>query len=337
MLDLDIFSHSFKLFERGICQKFVFHAGKEDYFFKKNYASLNQKEVPAHIVEVLCSRILKEVGCTNYVKYDIARYCKSWGCVSKSYRNLETEKEIDLVDMMVKNRFDVAKEKMGLFHIDKELSLVIQDQIHNEINIGDQAYLFSIENIIEQIETYCNNYDYTFDKEKLFFHFMEMAISDYFFLNSDRNWRNISLILNEKDEIRLVPIFDNGMSFALKTYPNVPRAEEIYLGISDIGTKLEFREHGILKENGLIVADILQLTENNKSLKQYVNKFLSLDIEQFIENFKLQENIDIKEDLEKRIIDLFTQRQQHFNMVKNKIEKRIKNSTNEQNVDLESV
>ena len=334
MLVLDIFADSFKLFDNGFCQKYVFKVGKIDYFFKKNYIGLQHKEVPAHIVETLCSRILKEVGCSNFLKYDIAMYGRDLGCVSKSYRNLETEKEINLVDIMVRNSFDKDKDKLGFYHIDKELSLVIQDQLHNEMNNGKQAYLFSIENIINEIETYCKNYDYNFDREKLTFQFIEMVISDYFFSNSDRNWRNISLVLNEKDELRLAPIFDNGMSFGFRTYPAGVRQEAIYLGISDIGRLQDFEKNGILRDNGLIVADILQVCQNDKRIKQYVDKFLSLDIKQFMQDFKLQENLEIKEDVENRIVESFTQRQQHFNMVKNKIDKRIDKNINKQNFDM---
>ena len=54
-----------------------------------------------------------------------------------------------------------------------------------------------------------------------------------------------------------------------------------------------------------------------------------------MQDFKLQENIEIKEDVENRIVEAFTQRQQQFNMVKNKIDKRIHKNINKQNFDIE--
>jgi len=325
MLDLTPFLETFNLLENGICDKYTLKIGQEKYYFKKNYLTKEDIEIPAHIVEVLCSRILEQVGCSNFVKYDIAGYRKTIGCICKSYRKVDDEKEIDLLEILVKNKYEKEKEQLGLGRYNRQSYEIVYEKLLNELKNREHLYFFSIDNIIEQIKTYCENDGLHFDKEKTILELQEMAISDYFFYNDDRNCKNIAFLINRNNEMRLVPIFDNGMSFGFETYPHKPK-QFLQLGISNIGTHQNFDNHAILKNNGLIVADIMQIYQNDERIKKYVDNFLALDIDQIISDFEVQENIAVDENFAKRIADLFKEKQSHFNAVRGKIEKRVNKS-----------
>ena len=60
---------------------------------------------------------------------------------------------------------------------------------------------------------------------------------DMLFLNEDRHFNNLSVIRNQKNEFRLSPIFDNGLSFLSDTRIDYPLGIDIYQAISKIKAK----------------------------------------------------------------------------------------------------
>ncbi len=60
---------------------------------------------------------------------------------------------------------------------------------------------------------------------------------DMLFLNEDRHFNNLSVIRNQKNEFRLSPIFDNGLSFLSDTRIDYPLGTDIYQAISKINAK----------------------------------------------------------------------------------------------------
>ena len=64
-----------------------------------------------------------------------------------------------------------------------------------------------------------------------------IAEIDMLFLNEDRHFNNLSVIRNQKNEFRLSPIFDNGLSFLSDTKIDYPLGTDIYQAISKIKAK----------------------------------------------------------------------------------------------------
>lgn len=64
-----------------------------------------------------------------------------------------------------------------------------------------------------------------------------IAEIDMLFLNEDRHFNNLSVIRNQKNEFRLSPIFDNGLSFFSDTKIDYPLGTDIYQAISKIKAK----------------------------------------------------------------------------------------------------
>lgn len=64
-----------------------------------------------------------------------------------------------------------------------------------------------------------------------------IAEIDMLFLNEDRHFNNLSVIRNQKNEFRLSPIFDNGLSFLSDTRIDYPLGIDIYQAISKINAK----------------------------------------------------------------------------------------------------
>lgn len=311
----------------GVSKKFCFNIEGKDYFYKENFVDKDGIIYPNHIIEVLCSRILEKVGCKDFVRYDFAEFNGKFGCVSESFKTKKDIYEIYICDIMLHNF--VCKKLDKKINFDENIRNEFFDELCESLDDDDDSmYGMSIDTILKDLKEFCVNCDLSFDSNQVAGCLEQAIVADYFFFNDDRNWSNILFLIDENRNLTLAPIFDNGMSFGLQRYLNTA-SDYMHLGFSEIGTKTTLNENNILKNYGLVVADIMQLTQNDSELNQYANNFLRLDIKKEIED--LEKEVDIDEYLKNRIVDLYQLRVNHFNLTKQKIEKRINNNFNVKN------
>ena len=96
---------------------------------------------------------------------------------------------------------------------------------------------------------------------------------DAFFLNEDRHTHNIAILMNEKQEFKLCPIFDNGAGLLADTTLDYPMGNDIYELISSAKSKTFLRSF----TEQLDISE--QLYESNLKFK-----FSKKDVEEILSN-----------------------------------------------------
>lgn len=161
--------------------------------------------------EYLVSELLKRSNITNFVEYTPVTIKYNGkeliGCESKNF--LKKGEEL------------FTFERLHRAYTGKELYKTVW-----QMNDVKDRIVYTID-FIEKVTDLKNVGEYL----------TTIAEIDMLFLNEDRHFNNLSVIRNEKNEFRLSPIFDNGLSFLSDTRIDYPLGTDIYQAISKINAK----------------------------------------------------------------------------------------------------
>lgn len=161
--------------------------------------------------EYLVSELLKSSNITNFVEYTPVTIKYNGkelvGCESKNF--LKKGEEL------------FTFERLHRAYTGKELYKTVR-----QMNDVKNRIIYTID-FIEKVTDLKNVGEYL----------TATAEIDMLFLNEDRHFNNLSVIRNEKNEFRLSPIFDNGLSFLSDTKIDYPLETDIYQAISKIKAK----------------------------------------------------------------------------------------------------
>lgn len=161
--------------------------------------------------EYLVSELLKNSNITNFVEYTPVTIKYNGkeliGCESKNF--LKKGEEL------------FTFERLHRAYTGKELYKTVW-----QMNDVKDRIVYTID-FIEKVTDLKNVGEYL----------TAIAEIDMLFLNEDRHFNNLSVIRNQKNEFRLSPIFDNGLSFLSDTRIDYPLGTDIYQAISKIKAK----------------------------------------------------------------------------------------------------
>lgn len=161
--------------------------------------------------EYLVSELLKNSNITNFVEYTPVTIKYNGkeliGCESKNF--LKKGEEL------------FTFERLHRAYTGKELYKTVW-----QMNDVKDRIVYTID-FIEKVTDLKNVGEYL----------TAIAEIDMLFLNEDRHFNNLSVIRNQKNEFRLSPIFDNGLSFLSDTRIDYPLGIDIYQAISKIKAK----------------------------------------------------------------------------------------------------
>ncbi len=161
--------------------------------------------------EYLVSELLKRSNITNFVEYTPVTIKYNGkeliGCESKNF--LKKGEEL------------FTFERLHRAYTGKELYKTVW-----QMNDVKNRIVYTVD-FIEKVTDLKNVGEYL----------TAIAEIDMLFLNEDRHFNNLSVIRNQKNEFRLSPIFDNGLSFLSDTKIDYPLGTDIYQAISKIKAK----------------------------------------------------------------------------------------------------
>lgn len=161
--------------------------------------------------EYLVSELLKNLNITNFVEYTPVTIKYNGkeliGCESKNF--LKKGEEL------------FTFERLHRAYTGKELYKTVW-----QMNDVKNRIVYTVD-FIEKVTDLKNVGEYL----------TAIAEIDMLFLNEDRHFNNLSVIRNQKNEFRLSPIFDNGLSFLSDTKIDYPLGTDIYQAISKIKAK----------------------------------------------------------------------------------------------------
>lgn len=161
--------------------------------------------------EYLVSELLKSSNITNFVEYTPVTIKYNGkeliGCESKNF--LKKGEEL------------FTFERLHRAYTGKELYKTVW-----QMNDVKDRIVYTID-FIEKVTDLKNVGEYL----------TAIAEIDMLFLNEDRHFNNLSVIRNQKNEFRLSPIFDDGLSFLSDTRIDYPLGIDIYQAISKIKAK----------------------------------------------------------------------------------------------------
>ena len=161
--------------------------------------------------EYLVSELLKRSNITNFVEYTPVTIKYNGkeliGCESKNF--LKKGEEL------------FTFERLHRAYTGKELYKTVW-----QMNDVKNRIVYTVD-FIEKVTDLKNVGEYL----------TAIAEIDMLFLNEDRHFNNLSVIRNQKNEFRLSPIFDNGLSFLSDTRIDYPLGTDIYQAISKIKAK----------------------------------------------------------------------------------------------------
>ena len=172
--------------------------------------------------EYLVSELLKNSNITNFVEYTPVTIKYNGkeliGCESKNF--LKKGEEL------------FTFERLHRAYTGKELYKTVW-----QMNDVKNRMVYTVD-FIEKVTDLKNVGEYL----------TAIAEIDMLFLNEDRHFNNLSVIRNRKNEFRLSPIFDNGLSFLSDTKIDYPLGTDIYQAISKI--ELNFSHFLICRDMG---------------------------------------------------------------------------------------
>lgn len=330
MLNLDKYQNTAHQVKKGVSEKYILVTESDVLYFKKNISNNYGVILPNDVLEVFVSYILEHTGCKNFVKYDFATLNGERGCVSKSFLS-GVKYEISLLDAM--ELLYANKVQNSVLDIDTKFDNEFFSQfynfaVENEMNRGGST--FTIDSICEKMEEFAQYYRVRFDKKKTANRLREIATYDYFLGNGDRTWTNLEFLVT-KDELKLAPIFDNGMSFGIWHFENDGKAPVFsHLGFTAIDDEENLEQNNLLKDGGLIVLDIMREAKNDKRVAKLVEIFKNLDFSKMLAKFKAENNIEIDEDVENYITQIYEMRVKLFKQKENKVNKIVNRHTPEE-------
>ena len=239
----------------GVSKKFICNLQGGKYYFKYNYVDKGT-ELPNDIVEVFCSALFKTMGYENALDYQFAKYQNVRGCISKSFK-YDDDVEINFFDLAQFNYFNKKYNKR------LPLTYHFSDDEFEEYFADDDlggAYDVSLPYIINQVQTFCKEYDLNVDLNKMTTYINDLVIFDYFAGNDDRNMCNFAFLVRNNELIN-TPIFDNGMAYGLQHYTKEIDLKTIgsHIGLTDYGMH-NFFKYKFYQDGGDIALDVIRLT-----------------------------------------------------------------------------
>lgn len=329
MINLDKDLHKIDIFSAdGTSDKYSAVVNGKNVVFKLDYDRPSKGgRIPTSFVEVFVSRILQKVGCKNFLPYQFAKLDGEIGCFSENFKNENFVKELYFMNILCFNYINKQDKKIHCLNEDI-LNFELYKEMYKVTFYESASYNYSVDFFLEQVQTFCKTYNIYFDQTKIVDCFIEMAVCDYFLSNTDRHSGNISFVLKENNlkekVLELLPLFDNGMSFNVETI-NLEKVKEwLYLGISNFPRYEKIQNNKILNDYNIVVADTIQIAQNDNYINSLVENFLKLDIEKELEEFCQEQDVECEPLLKNRIVHNYKSRVADYNFVQRSIERKVK-------------
>lgn len=349
VIDLDKYENYATKIKRGCCgNKYVFDFNGQKYYFKGNFEHNASKddwdiEIPVEIrqdiIESFTSSLLRSVGVRDAVNYRLATFGGEMGCVSKDFKTEKTLKEFSLYDIIMFNAYNT--KQVSPLSLDYKFTERIEDFFERNEDKQKIFFLFNVEDIMKELETFTKTYNMSFDKNKMKNFLTELCVVDYFICNDDRHGDNISFLLQKSGPSKLelinAPIYDNGYALGTWYIDNAlsngddKKSVEALLGLTDASpeelgkyAELIYRntmKNNTLKNNGSLALDIVQLTKRDKHIKTIVDNFVNLNIDKKLDEFEWFNDIEIPERYKQMMSDMYKSRINHYTKRARKLQK----------------
>ena len=325
---------------KGISPKMFFKMNNKVYLFKENY-----KDIRRDILESLYSYILQQVGAKNFVKYELAQYKDTNGCICESFVDDSVKHQIRFVDILMFNYiFEKDKKRCSLdtkFDDNTFEKFYKYDTVTNP-SFGE--YDFSLDTIIESVKRFCKTYRIKCDYNELISRIKDIIVFDFFLCNGDRHWSNLEFLIKEDEDnqlnIELTKIFDNGEAFgfssALKNRKLARSYVDVRVGVSEIGRTNKFKGNHYFERGKIVAIDINELAKSDIKIRDYVEKLSSFDIHNTLKDFEKYENCVIPNEMKEEIIKNLEIRREQYTKSVEKLQRRIIKSQNKQMQFIES-
>ncbi len=351
VINLDEYKDCATPIKKGACgKKYIFDIDGQKYYFKGNFEQsaadadfeyATPVEVRQDIVESFTSSLLRSVGVHDAVNYRLASFEGERGCISKDFKTPQTVKEFSLCEIMAFNFYnDRNKGRIPLDfkfqHEDIEF-FVRKNRVNEKI-----FFMLNVEDIIKEIEKFTQTYGMAFDAQKMSDFLTEMCVVDYFICNDDRNWENITFLMQLDDtttpKLINAPIYDNGYALGTWYVDNIFSLENdrqdviALLGLSDVNLKelggdygglvlQNTRHNNTLKNNGALALDIHSLTKQNPHIKNIVDNFVDLDMDKKLDEFEWTNDIETPDKYRDIINQMYSSRIAHYTKRVRKLQK----------------
>lgn len=203
-------------------------------------------------------------------------------------------------------------------------------------------YLVSAEDMLADIQRFCNYYQFDVDMEDIEFKLKRMLIADFFLCQTDRHRGNTEFKIKH-NRLSMCPIFDHEHSLSVGLLGKAYNMDKfpIYTGFSSVGAQrntysaeanaienssilkakeiaqslrenVDFMDTSrIFKNNGLMACDIISECMRDERLKQFTFNFLNLDGQKVLDDFE-QDYMEINKFIKQCMVDQFRTMQEKF-------------------------
>lgn len=335
----------------GACgAKYIFDIDGQKYFFKGNFTQSAavedfeeavEVEIRQDIIESFASSMLRSVGVHDAVNYRLAEFNGERGCVSKDFKTPETLREFPLYDIMILNFYnDLQNYPYPITtRFSKEEERVF---LHRTQKAEKMFYLFNVEDILEQLDKFTQTYNLSYDRDEIKKFLNKMCVVDYFLCNDDRNWQNITFLMQNNGtttpQLVNAPIYDNGYALGTWYIDNIMSDERksgdviALLGFNDVDPRDlngwhpqlihdNIRANKTLQNNGVLAIDIADLARKDKDIKDLVDKFVKFDIDKKLDEFEFFNDIEVPEKYRDMMSKIYKLRVEHYSKRDRKLHK----------------
>ena len=288
-----------------------------------------------YIVEVFSSFFLKNIGCNNFVPYDFAELGDEIGCISPSFIDKNVKYQPYFLDILT-----VEFEDQNLIKEDSQLNRMndsnyinsLFDKFYEQFSDGCTGqYSLSVEFVCEKVTNFCKINNLQCDFLKLKSQLNKLVVYDYFMLNYDRGWQNLTILVKENNKkltFEMAPIYDNGECFGMENFDRLPKDrkyDENYLamGLSENGRIYDFSGNKLFENQNLIAVDIAEIAKNDHEIKKIVKNCVNLDITDLIDQFEKQFDIELPENYKEVIINCYNSQVKKFKTANANLNKKL--------------
>ena len=286
MVDVNLLSHSQQNFSDGSMVKRIVHLNNEKYIFKANNG-FPYDETPTHFGEVFYSKIGELLDCSvvkaKYAKLNIEGKA-SVGCLIKHYVTDDIEEALTFgqIVRILSNKYRSVKEDMN------------------------------VQNILCVVGPFAHSVGLKFDYDQVELQLSKMVILDYFFSQRDRHYDNVEF-LRDRKEIKLAPIFDNGLCF------NLGMDKNFFRYISKFGDKFDdgcvqfmtlerIDVNTVAAASELLANQIVSKMRQDARIDMFVKSLMKLNVKKVLyDTFSKIEN-DFPKDYVENCLDIYKKR-----------------------------
>lgn len=336
-----------KLIKEGACNLiYTVNLNNEEWYLKSD----NGDSVPmrASDFEVFASFLLKRVLTDKYNKdildYEYAKVKKSdiSGCISKSFLN-ENDKLllfISIYTVEIYNKENGTNYKYDDFLKNRDMFESFYYDVYTSKEYAgkrtNMQFNMSVQHIVKSMEDYITQKGLKCNLKKLEFDLEKMVICDYFISNYDRNFCNISFVVNENNELYLSPNFDNGLSngaiwdcYEERYKKNIKYGHcpliDSKVTLSTDGETVDFSGNKLFSNKGIMAIEIYEMTKQSPIIKQVVDNFVNCDLEQCFIDFAREKGCELNEEQKERIKLYYNKKREMYLSKVQRLKSKLKN------------